>query len=255
MIFDQYLPGPLLRPYVRHFVVSENPGESTYKVLPLPGLVLGFQYNGQLSAVHESTEAPLASAGITGITNGYRIFKNAAGTGTVLVYFTETGFAHFTAQPVHELFNLSVPLEALFDRAGVMRTEAALAEATTSAQRVRIVEQFLLSQLKPVEHDGLVTEAVRLIHNSKGTMRIKALQQQLLVSQSPLEKRFRKVVGTTPKKFAALVRFHAVLRQLNTRDNSLTDLCYDNHFFDQAHFIKDFKQFTGETPDTFRRSL
>ena len=77
---------------------------------------------------------------------------------------------------------------------------------------------------------------------------------RLFISQSPFEKRFRKVVGTSPKKFASIVRFNAVLNNLNTT-KSLAQLCYENNFFDQAHFIKDFKQFTGETPENFKRFL
>ena len=68
------------------------------------------------------------------------------------------------------------------------------------------------------------------------------------------EKRFRKVVGTTAKKFASIVRFNSVLDHMN-ETKSLSEICYENHFFDQAHFIKDFKQFTGDTPDNFKRYL
>ncbi|MEJ0103033.1 MAG: helix-turn-helix domain-containing protein [Bacteroidota bacterium] len=51
-----------------------------------------------------------------------------------------------------------------------------------------------------------------------------------------------------------IVRFNAVLNNLS-EIKSLTEICYENNFFDQAHFIKDFKQFTGETPENFKRFL
>jgi AraC-like DNA-binding protein len=100
----------------------------------------------------------------------------------------------------------------------------------------------------------LIIEAVKIIYQTKGTIRIKELNERLFISQSPFEKRFRKLVGATPKKFASIVRFNAVLDNLsNTK--SLTDICYENNFFDQAHFIKDFKQYTGDTPENFKRFL
>jgi AraC-like DNA-binding protein len=80
------------------------------------------------------------------------------------------------------------------------------------------------------------------------------LNEKLFISQSPFEKRFRKVVGTTAKKFASIVRFNSVLDNLS-KSKSLTEICYENNFFDQAHFIKDFKQFTGDTPENFKRFL
>ena len=95
---------------------------------------------------------------------------------------------------------------------------------------------------------------MKLIYQSNGTVRIKELNEKLFISQSPFEKRFRKVVGTTPKKFASIVRFNSILNSLD-KTKSLTEICYENNFFDQAHFIKDFKQFTGETPENFKRFL
>ena len=97
-------------------------------------------------------------------------------------------------------------------------------------------------------------EAAKLIYQSKGTIKISEFHEKLFISQSPFEKRFRKLVGTTPKKFASIVRFNSVLNDL-PNIKSLTDICYENNFFDQAHFIKDFKQYTGDTPETFKRLL
>lgn len=186
--------------------------------------------------------------------DSYKIFKNSAGIGTVLVYFTETGFTHFATNPAHELFNLSISLEDIFDKNRVSEVEEKLAIATTDKQRIKIVEQFLLYQLKDIQADKLIVEAVRLIYQTNGTIRIKELNERLFISQSPFEKRFRKVVGTTPKKFASIVRFNSVLDNIN-HSKSLTEICYENNFFDQAHFIKDFKQFTGNTPENFKRFL
>lgn len=130
--------------------------------------------------------------------------------------------------------------------------EEQLAESASDQQRIRIVEQFLRSQLKDVPTDKLIDEALKLIFQSKGTFRIKELSQKLFISQSSFEKRFRKIVGTTPKKFSSIIRFNTVLDNLhNTK--SLTEIGYESNFFDQAHFTKDFKQFTGETPENFKR--
>lgn len=224
MKFEKYQPTEPLRPYVKHLVVSENLDETTYKVLPNTGIVLGFQYAGQLASVQDSSESKLSAAGITGLVDSFRQFKNTAGIGSVLVYFTEIGLAAFTATPAHELFNLSVSLDHVFDQKRVAITEEKLALAKTDQQRIHIVEQLLLAQLREIEQDKLIVEAVRLIYQSGGTVKIKELNERLFISQSPFEKRFRKLVGTTPKKFASIVRFNAVLNDLGTA-KSLTDIC------------------------------
>lgn len=254
MKFDKHYPTEKLKPYIKYFVVSENGLESQYKVFPSSGLVIGFQYKGQLATIKNNTENKLKSAGITGISDGYKVFKNSPETGTILVYFTEIGFTHFASHPANELFNLSLSLDDIFDKTEISEVEEKLIIATTDKQRIKIVEQFLVSQLKDIQADKLIVEAVKLIYQSHGTIRIKELNEKLFISQSPFEKRFRKVVGTTPKKFASIIRFNSVLDNLSIA-KSLTEISYENNFFDQAHFIKDFKQFTGDTPENFKRFL
>ena len=254
MKFDTHFPTNQLKPYIKYYVVSENELENEYKVFPSSGLVIGFQYKGQLAAIKENTESTLTSAGITGIADGYKVFRNSTDIGTILVYFTEIGFTHFASHPANELFNLSLSLDVIFDKNSITEVEEKLAIANTDRLRIKIVEQFLISQLKDIQTDKLIVEAVKLIYQTNGTIRIKELHEKLFISQSPFEKRFRKVVGITAKKFASIVRFNAVLGNLN-ETKTLTEICYENNFFDQAHFIKDFKQFTGETPENFKRFL
>jgi len=204
MKFDKHFPTEQLKSYIKYFVVSENELENEYKVFPSSGLVIGFQYKGQLAAVKDNTESKLTTAGITGITDGYKVFKNSADIGTILVYFTEIGFTHFASHPANELFNLSLSLEDIFDKNSVTEVEEKLTIATTDKQRIKIVEQFLLSQLKDIETDKLIVEAVKLIYQSNGTIRIKELNEKLFISQSPFEKRFRKVVERQPKNLLLL---------------------------------------------------
>jgi AraC-like DNA-binding protein len=254
MKFDKYFPTDKLQNYIKYYVISENDLESEYNVFPSTGLVIGFQYKGQLSSIKDKTLNKLTSAGITGITDNYKIFRNSADIGTVLVYFTEIGFTHFSSNPANELFNLSLSLDDVFEKSSVKEVEEKLLVAETDKQRIKIVEQFLLSQFKGIQADKLIVEAVKLIYQSKGTIIIKELNEKLFISQSPFEKRFRKIVGTTPKKFSSIIRFNSVLDSLS-ETKSLIEICYENNFFDQAHFLKDFKHFTGQTPEQFKRFL
>lgn len=254
MKYEKVIPSERLKPYIKYFVISENILGNTYKIFPSTNLVIGFQYRGQLSAVKNNTETNLAAAGITGISDSVKIYKNSAGIGTVLVFFTEVGLAFFASCPANELFNQSISLDNIFIRQKISDTEEKLVLAETDKQRIQIIEQFLISQLKDIQSDKLIIEAVKLIYESKGAMKISDLGKKLFISQSPLEKRFRKLVGTSPKKFASIVRFNIVLNDIS-RSKLLMEICYENNFFDQAHFIKDFKQYTGDTPENFKRFL
>lgn len=254
MRFDKFMPIDELKPYIKYFVVSENELETEYKIFPSFGLVVGFQYKGQLSTLKNGRTIKLSSAGITGISDSYKTFKNSADIGTVLVFFTEIGFTHFSSHPTYELFSQSISLDCIFDKNNITEVEEQLALGCTDKQRIRIIEKLMLSQLKGIHRDKLIVEAINIIYKSKGTMRMKALIEKLFISQSSFEKRFRKVVGSTLKKFASIVRFNSTLDDIS-RNKTLTDICYENNFFDEPHFIKDFKQFTGDTPENYNRTL
>lgn len=250
MRFDTYIPRDILRPYVKHFAISESAEEATYKILPDTGLVMGFQYKGRLSQVKGGETTTLNPSGLTGIHDSYRIFKNSPDIGTVLVYFQEGGATTFFRQPLHEIFRESISLDNFMLRSELLILEEQLCEADSDARRINGLEEWLIGRIRQVAPDPLVLHALALIHKSKGNIRIKELAAQLHISQSPLEKRFRQIVGASPKKFASIVRFKHTLQQYNPH-NSLTDLGYEAGFYDQAHFIKEFSHFTGETPEDF----
>jgi AraC-like DNA-binding protein len=245
-----FLPNDILRPYIKSFVVSEADAESTYRVLPDTGIVIGFQYSGRLYKVENNNQSPLSISGVSGLTDHSRTFKNSANIGTVLVFFQEAGAVQFFKQPLHEIFRESISLDNFMLRSELLYLEETLTEAKTDEQRIAAVERFLIARMTNTEPDKLVLAALALIHKSKGNIRIKELMDQLHISQSPLEKRFRQSVGTSPKKFASIVRLKNTIQNYNT-NASLTELSYEAGFYDQAHFIKEFKNFAGETPEKF----
>ncbi|MVM28732.1 helix-turn-helix domain-containing protein [Spirosoma sp. HMF4905] len=254
MRYQVYTPCDRLKPYVRHLAISEASDEQAYTVLPDTSLVMGFQYQGKIATVNGPTTLPLATAGITGIQDGFRIFKNEPATGSVLVVFTETGAASFFNEPIHELFGESVGLDNFLNWAILNTLEDQLAGAKTDQVRIELVEQFLLSRLQKPKSDALVVAAIQHIYQSKGTIRMAALADTLCISQSPLEKRFRQLVGTSPKKFSAIVRMKQAIG-LFSKTGSLTEVSIESGYFDQAHFINGFKTFTGVTPTEFLKNL
>jgi AraC-like DNA-binding protein len=253
MKFETFAPCGQLKPYVKQFIISENEEAQTYKVLPGTSLVMGFQYSGRLSYQNDITDIPLASAGVTGLMDGYRIFQNTARTGTLLVIFHEAGAAQFFTNPVNELFRESLSLEHLFSTTVLDETKERLSAAGSDTDRIAVIEALLLAQLRDIPADLMVYKALQFIHNSKGTIRIAELAEKLNTSQSPLEKRFRKIVGATPKKFASIVRVKNVIAALDDGDQDAA--AFLAGYYDQAHFIKDFKTFTADTPEQYLKAL
>lgn len=79
---------------------------------------------------------------------------------------------------------------------------------------------------------------------------MKELAASLYISQDPFEKKFRSRIGCSPKKFAAIIRIRNLINNYSSY-SSLTEAAYEAGFYDQSHFIKEFRQFTGKSPSAF----
>lgn len=155
--------------------------------------------------------------------------------------------------PLHELFRQSLSLEHFFNRDAIYETQERLEAADTDTDRLKIVENFLLHQIKVRKTDKLVAGALHYISSSKGTIRMTSLAELLNTSQSPLEKRFRAIVGASPKKFASIIRARHMLVALSNDDQDAAE--HLSAYYDQAHFIKDFKKFISMTPEHYLKVI
>jgi AraC-like DNA-binding protein len=209
----------------------------------LPGFtpVLSLRLKGN---VHYPQGA-LPRYALSGLRNSPRLIQYDAGTANLLIIFREGGMQAFFNTPAHECFNESIPLQDLID---VTFLEDQL--TTDFDNSIAVVQNFLLQQLKHAQTDPLVSAALQHIKQQRGQLSITALATSLYISQDAFEKRFRKVVGTTPKQFASLVRMKAIV-QNPAYAGDFTQLALDAGYFDQSHFNKAFRQFTGLTPSSF----
>jgi methylphosphotriester-DNA--protein-cysteine methyltransferase len=96
----------------------------------------------------------------------------------------------------------------------------------------------------------VVAAAVRAIVEARGALRIRELARRLAISQDPLEKRFRRAVGMSPKQLARLVRIRHAIAAYRP-GMSLARLAIAAGFYDQAHFHRELRAVTGEAPGRF----
>jgi AraC-like DNA-binding protein len=101
---------------------------------------------------------------------------------------------------------------------------------------------------KPTKH------AVSLIMQANGNLPLKALHDELNISERSFERKFEQYVGISPKLFSKICRFQASFQQLkDNRYNKLSDIAFENGYADQSHFIRVFKEFTGLSPLEFQK--
>lgn len=253
MIANVITPSAALTPYIRKYLVIESAEGSANRVLPDTSLVMAFRFKGDVNYTSDGGGSKLPSAVISGLRNSARIINYSQNSGTILVIFKEAIATALLKAPAHELFNSSLPLDNLFASHDILQIEEQLAGAIGNAQRIFLVENFLLSHLIDIAPDKLVLAAVQKIDSGKGHTKIKDLVNSLYISQDAFEKRFRKATGASPKQYSSIVRMRALVGKGIT-NQSLSETAYAAGYFDQPHFNKDFKLFTGLTPTDFFRS-
>ncbi|MBO9203468.1 MULTISPECIES: helix-turn-helix domain-containing protein [Niastella] len=246
----QFFPSPALQPYIKNFLIIDCEQEMINRILPDTSIVIAFRLRGTVSYTDNGAKHTLPQSVISGIRESSRLVDYAKDTTNLLVIFKEGGAAAFFKEPMHELGSISVSLEHLLQRSKVNAIEEELAAANNNNQRILIVERFLLSELKKTPADTLISEAIHKIRLTKGDIKIKELLAGLPISRDPFEKRFRKITGTSPKHFAAIIRLKNLIENY-TDAISFTEAAYSAGYYDQAHFIKDFRSFTGQTPHDF----
>lgn len=173
-------------------------------------------------------------------------------TGTFIIRFQPNGFLPFTKSPIKEMENTPIPLNQLFGVKGI-QLEQDILNAKTTQQRIQISESFLLELLQSKEViDRIVKSTIETIHLHKGQLTINQLSAQGNLNRRILSRKFSSQVGLSPKQLSKIIRLQATLKALLQQDKTkLTHVAYENEYFDQAHFIKDFKEFTGITPKEF----
>ena len=80
---------------------------------------------------------------------------------------------------------------------------------------------------------------------------IEPLARELGWSRRQLERQFLEQIGVSPKNLASVFRFHAAYRRLRLANNRRYGSIVFDHYYDQSHFLRDFKRFTGLTPSIY----
>ncbi|NNF19890.1 MAG: AraC family transcriptional regulator [Flavobacteriaceae bacterium] len=129
-----------------------------------------------------------------------------------------------------------------------------LRDFRTSNEMVRFTEQYLLGVWNNrMVGEDYVVRAARLLRNSDH-IDIKSLSEKVAISQRQLERKFRNVIGISPKQYFRLLRINKVVQALQSGTAlDLTSVAYHCGYYDQAHFIKDFKLITGIKPSLFSK--
>jgi hypothetical protein len=175
---------------------------------------------------------------------------------TFAVRFYPYGFANFTTTPLKNLTDKETDLRLIFGEKPANDLTFKIIHAANTQERIENVESFLLSKLKEQALvDDILKSVIDTILLTNGSVPINSIFKGNLSKRRQLERKFSRQVGLSPKQLGKVIRLQAVLKMLHNHESeSLTRIAYESQYYDQAHFIKDFKEFTGVTPKDFYKN-
>ena len=179
------------------------------------------------------------------------------------IVFQPQGLKQFFKFPLHEIFNQNVPLQYLIGQSG-RDLEEKMGEATTFHQRVNIAETYLFHLLKANFDDfefRRINHIIDLIKKTHGNINTCTLYEVQSINQmasaaclcrKQFERIFAEHIGISPKQYLKIIRFQfAIFQKQKNVNMSMLDLSYECGYYDQSHFINDFKSFCGLTPKQY----
>jgi AraC-like DNA-binding protein len=150
-----------------------------------------------------------------------------------------------------DIINHMIDLKDLLGAEGNLLEERVML-ATSNEQRAQLLTAFLEGQLqKNKRREPVIQTAVKQVIHAQSLMNIEQLSNHYNLSRRQFERKFTEYAGFTPKVYARIIRFQEALQQYGSNFKSLTDIAYECGYYDQSHFIHDFKEFSGYHPGQY----
>jgi len=241
----RYHPSGDLAAYVEHYWIVrwDLRGKEPFRQETLPH-----------PAIHVALEQ--GRFDVYGVVQG-RFIRVLEGQGRVFgIMFRPGAFHPFFRRPVSELTNRIVPVQRLFGDAG-HSLGAAIIASDEVARCIEIAEDFLRAK-RPAPDENLdrVSRIVKRIAETPAITHVKHLLDDLDISRRTLQRHFDDYVGVSPKWVIRRYRLHEAIDRIAPGQRmEWANLAVDLGFYDQAHFIRQFKTLVGRTPQDYARSL
>lgn len=168
------------------------------------------------------------------------------------IRFKPEGIYHVFGMPASEIHAAFADMESFTGR-NFREFTNKIRASDSVGEMIKLSEGYLLGNVNRRRLDlSYLNRAAEIIRRKKGLISMEELSGKAYISMRQLEREFRQKVGLSPKNYMRIARLNEVNRILNNgRRLMLTDVSYTCGYSDQAHFIRDFKHFTGESPKKF----
>jgi AraC-like DNA-binding protein len=250
-------PSTVLSPYIKRYWAIENVLEKgevcMQRIVPtgLTELILYFTPRPKILTDSKSLSDNVA---LYGHQNDFYDMELTGNLSVFSIMFQPQGLMQFFKFPLTEIRNRNISLKDISGQAG-RDLEEKMSEANTFSQRVNIVEIYLGNLLKTSFSEfefRRINHIIELIKQTHGNININQMASEACLSRKQFERIFAEHIGISPKQYLKTIRFQSAIFQKQKNNTlNMTELSYNSGYFDQSHFINDFKSLSGMTPKQY----
>jgi AraC-like DNA-binding protein len=250
-------PSKTLAPYIKRYWAIENvldKGEVCVQRITPTGLSELILYFTQRPKILTDNKNLSDTVALYGHQNGFYDMELTGNLSVFSIVFQPQGLMQFFDFPLSEICNRNVSLKDINGQEG-RDLEEKMNEAITFQQRVNIVETYLSDLLKS-NFDNFefrrINHIAELIKQTCGSININQMASEACLSRKQFERVFAENIGISPKQYLKIIRFqYAIFQKQKNNKLTMTELTYESGYFDQSHFINDFKSLSGLTPKQY----
>jgi AraC-like DNA-binding protein len=254
--YIRHIPSSPLNTFIDYFYyIDGSMPRRREKVLPTGWLDLEVNLGDAIQIYDASGSKPIATcveSWWVGVWSTYGTVEWPLNIQLVGIHFKPGGAYPFLNFPLTELHNQIIPADAIWGGFAA-ELHVRLSAAKSAQARLALFEQLLFTRLSDTP-EGLkaVRYGVAQIARHNGALSMKALRDDMGISQNHLLTQFKRMVGISPKALAQLYRLKLVLRSIDpTYAVDWTQIAQQSGYYDQAHFSNDFRAFTGHSPTDY----
>lgn len=263
MIFEVHTPAFPLDGFVKNFIYYEgfNPVHSMDRFLPDGNAEFIIELTDNAKHIYDNetlTELQtFRHAWVSGVRTQPITIPSGRGSRMLIVAFKK-GKAHpFYDFPMSELADLVVDADLIFGKK-LCNLREQLLNTPSIHQMFLLIEEFLLQQAGDSLHANTpskcVEYAVSNITNRPNILGFQQLSSEMGYSQKHFINLFKKQVGVPPKQYLKIMRFQKAICEIENKQLiHWGSVAMESGFYDQAHFINDFKSFSGFTPNEYMK--
>ncbi len=211
-----------------------------------------FNYLGNFKQVSIDADSRFSLSSIQGQTNRYvNLMSDSAKIGVFGVFFHPYALAALFSVPASDLTNKTVDLDEFLGVQGV-ELEERIMHTSSEMERLKIVSLFLENRVDSIDsRNSQLIGAVRYLENQTAPVNLKEFAEDNFLSQRQFERKFKELVGFTPQLFNRISRFERGVNTCLNANFSLTEAALESGYFDQSHFIREFREFSGLSPGKY----